>query len=1078
MQIASFSPSVNIIRDKDREISYVRTINGQLTFEQIVQSAQSSIRSFSIIGAYGTGKSTFLWALERAVLHGGAYFDHFDYFIKGYSQYKILDLVGEFISLQEAFSKELKCEVDQVFDALQKQASKLKDKQIGLIIRIDEFGKFLEYAAKNNPEKDFYFLQQLTEYINNDKGNVILITTQHQDFSGYALSLSESQRNEWIKVKGRFKEIGFNVPAEQLLLIAADRLDLVKKGKVPAKDVSSLLDIVREAKAFPLTDYFDEKVAKKLYPLELLAGSVMTLALQRYGQNDRSLFTFLDSEDYKGIKQFIVGDSKAPFYNLVEVFDYLLYHYYSIITAQRNPDFRLWKLMQDSIQRAEGLFQDDELIHAIACVKVIGLLQLFSRKSMEIDESFVTRYLILTQGCNVKTALHKLQNFGIVRFRIKENRYILFEGTDVDIEEAIEEARLELSVEHNIRSLNKFFTFPTLLAKKHFLETGTPRYFQFRLSEEPISDIPKGDIDGMINLVFPSISTEESIQLVSSQQVEAILYIYYKNTADIVDQINYLRSIEAARKKYEGDRIAVKEFNALFNYGSHQLRQSVMDNLQSMDSETIAVYFNGVKINDQLSNWKEFNTFLSQVATEIYPHSPVYKNEMVNKNKLSSQISSARSKLLGNIIDQERIEDVGYEKHLFPPDKTIYLSLLKQNGFHQQMGGEWQLTDPTSTSFQAIWQAFLNFLESSKQAKRTLQDFVDEVSVRPFKIKKGLLDFLLPLFLLTKRDSYALYYEGTRFIPQLTGDTIELIIRKPEQYSVKAFHVEGVRLEVFNYYRDLLSQAASTELSKKGFIDTIVPFLTFYKDLPAYAKQTKTITKDSQRLRDAITKATDPEKSFFEDFPQALGYSFIELNDSTDKLEVYFEELRRSIKEIQTSYDALLERFENYIRKDLLGLKDGVTFEEWRTQLQNRFAKAKKDLLPPQMKTFLMRLNSPLEDKNAWLNSIAQAINSKSLDNIQDFEEDILYRKLKEAVEELDNYTDIIKNSSDDDLLDTFKVQLTNIQSGSQSRIVKINQQKLKDVSKRQEKLTKELTDDKNLNIFILARLLEEELKK
>jgi hypothetical protein len=146
--------------------------------------------------------------------------------------------------------------------------------------------------------------------------------------------------------------------------------------------------------------------------------------------------------------------------------------------------------------------------------------------------------------------------------------------------------------------------------------------------------------------------------------------------------------------------------------------------------------------------------------------------------------------------------------------------------------------------------------------------------------------------------------------------------------------------------------------------------------------------------------------------------------------------------------------------------------------LQKRFAKAKKDLLPPQLKTFLMRLNSPLDDKNAWLNSIAQVINSKSLDNIQDFEEDTLYRKLKEAVEELDNYTDIIKNSSDDELLETFKVQLTNIQSGSQSRIVKINQQNLKDVSKRQEKLTKELTDDKNLNIFILARLLEEELKK
>jgi hypothetical protein len=1073
----SFSPSVNIIRDKDKEINYIRTINGQLAFEHIVESVKTSVRSFSIIGAYGSGKSTFLWALEKAVTNKGSYFDYFDYFIKGYAKYDTIDLIGEFASLETCFAKLLQCASDKVLDALKQYADRLKDQKTGLIIRIDEFGKFLEYAAKNNPEKDFYFLQQLTEYINNDKGNVILITTLHQDFSGYAIQLTESQRNEWVKVKGRFKEIAFNVPAEQLLHIAAQRMSSFDTMKVDKQKVDALWKVVNKAKAFPLTDFFTEEIGNKLYPLELMAASVLSLALQRYGQNDRSLFTFLDSEDFKGIRSFINQDQEG-LYDLVEVCDYLVYHYYTIITAQRNPDYRIWKLIQDSTQRAEGLFDGEELVHALTVIKIIGLLQLFSRKSMVIDDTFISTYLKITKDIEVNAVLRKLKSFGIVRFRSKQHRYILFEGTDIDIEEAIAEARSEVSSDTHIGMIDKYFRFPVLLAKKHFIETGNPRFFEFQISTSPLDRGPKGDVDGIINLVFGDPNIEPFITTISERQQDAVVYIYYKNTKNILDQINYIQQIQVARKKYEGDRVAHKEFNALYDIASVELKQIVMDSLHRMDSSLLGIYYGGQEVGAQIPTWKSFIAFLSDVVSRVYHSSPEYRNEMVNKSKISSQIASARRLLLTRLIEQESIEDLGYDKDLFPPDKTIYLSLIKQNGFHQQIGGEWQLTAPTNDTFQVIWQEFLNFIESSKQSKRTLQEFVTIISSRPFKLKKGLQDFILPLFLLIKRDSFALFYEGTRFIPQITVETIDLILRKPEQYSIKAFHVEGMRLEVFNQYRELLNQATTTTLSKKSFIDTIIPFLTFFKDLPTYAKQTKSISKDAQRLRESITKATDPEKSFFEDFPQALGFSLSALNESPEKMQSYFESLRTCIKEIQLSYDALLDRFENYIQFDLLGYKDQQDFDTWRSVLQKRFTKAKKDLLPASLKTFLLRLNSPLDDKKAWLNSIAQVLLGKSLELIQDFEEDTLHRKLKDSIEELDNYTDILANTTDDDAMHTFKVQVTHLRSGTQSRIVKINQQNLKSVAQKQELLKKELSEDKNLNIFILTQLLEEQLKK
>lgn len=89
----------------------------------------------------------------------------------------------------------------------------------------------MEYAAKNNPEKELYLWQQFTEFINDADRNAILLTTLHQNFNSYARGLSESQRNEWTKVKGRFKEIVFNEPVEQLLYLAAKRIETTPRKR-------------------------------------------------------------------------------------------------------------------------------------------------------------------------------------------------------------------------------------------------------------------------------------------------------------------------------------------------------------------------------------------------------------------------------------------------------------------------------------------------------------------------------------------------------------------------------------------------------------------------------------------------------------------------------------------------------------------------------------------------------------------------------------------------------------------------------------------------------------------------------
>ena len=100
------------------------------------------------------------------------------------------------------------------------------------------------------------------------------------------------QFKEWEKVKGRLKEVPFNEPIDQLLYFASERNQFEKtrlKGKA--------LELFKLIKAHNISDKkqtIDNKLAEKLLPLDYISAEVLCKSLQRYGQNERSLFSFLD----------------------------------------------------------------------------------------------------------------------------------------------------------------------------------------------------------------------------------------------------------------------------------------------------------------------------------------------------------------------------------------------------------------------------------------------------------------------------------------------------------------------------------------------------------------------------------------------------------------------------------------------------------------------------------------------------------------------------------------------------------------------------------------------------------------
>lgn len=173
-----FNLSINISQGVSDNFNYIVTPNAQKVYGNIVDSFQSGIHSFLIIGTYGTGKSSFLMALEQDLLNNKSKLVSERSVFADAKSFEFMNIVGDYSSLSTLLSKELSIapsdDSKNVFSTLTRYLIKLKDQNKFLFIFIDEFGKILEHAANNNPEKELYFLQTLAEFVNVSSRNVIL----------------------------------------------------------------------------------------------------------------------------------------------------------------------------------------------------------------------------------------------------------------------------------------------------------------------------------------------------------------------------------------------------------------------------------------------------------------------------------------------------------------------------------------------------------------------------------------------------------------------------------------------------------------------------------------------------------------------------------------------------------------------------------------------------------------------------------------------------------------------------------------------------------------------------------------
>ena len=537
---------------------YVVTTQARQSLERIAEGsdAKSGQRAWRITGDYGSGKSSF--ALLLAHLFAGRDSNlppqirkalDLSTLRRNQVSYLPVLVTGSREPLSLAVARSLSTALQQQFDGRSrlKVSERLtvalaesglvtdqttlefileanselivKGKTKGLFIILDELGKFLEFAALHPDRQDVFFLQQLAELsTRSGREPIFTLGLLHQGFNAYADMLSQSAQKEWEKVAGRFEEILFDQSLDQVTHLIGSALNTSERLQPRGIDTKSR-QAMRAAAGFgwfgaapAISSLVD--TAPSLYPLHPTLVPVLVKLFSRFGQNERSLFSFLLSSEPFGLQSFAHGKAGPDnFYLTHHLYDYAASNFGHRLSVQSYRSH--WNHIE-SLIRSFPSQNDIE----IAVLKTVGLLNLIN--SPELVPTDETIALALGRhgddsGKTVQSAIGRLQKERHVLFwRGRAGGYCLWSHTSVNLEAAYEAAGRALGHAHRVAAhITEQLDARPLVARRHYIQTGNLRHFNVAYCGiaqlQSVASAPKENADGRI--IIPLCETPEEQEL-------------------------------------------------------------------------------------------------------------------------------------------------------------------------------------------------------------------------------------------------------------------------------------------------------------------------------------------------------------------------------------------------------------------------------------------------------------------------------------------------------------------------------------------------------------------------------------
>ncbi len=793
----------------------------------------------------------------------------------------------------------------------------------GVLLILDELGKALEHAARHDGD-DIYVLQELAETAQRSSHHpFFVIGILHQSFDNYAIQLDALARNEWGKVQGRFTDVPFLEPAEQLIRLAGHAVDQIRNGQAPRADLQRIIETVaNELTAHGLAPRHMRPeeflaVALSAAPLHPLTLIALPYLFRRLAQNERSIFAYLASQEPYGVQD-LARSGEGRLIRLADLYDYCSANVGGLLAGQIVS--RHWIEIGDAIDRAPDLSE-----FQVQVLKTVGLLGILSEfchlkatpeaVGLAVDDAAFSP--------EARAALEELKRHSLVTFRRFDGTYRIWEGSDIDVEERLAEGRRRAGRQLDLAgTLRRYLPARPIVARRHSYESGAVRFFDVQYLESPdvpANISPEGDADGVVALclsdhqagadAFRRWATDPSADWPANLIV--VVPQHLRGLREAASELRALNWVWENTPGLRDDRVARRELAERTTAVEQSLVSTVellLDPRPEPFGSLAAWFHSGRQV--EVETLTAAKQFCSTVMDELYSVSPRIHNELINRRVLSSAAAAARRTLIERMLDQSSQALLGMSG--YPPERSMYESVLLDSGLHREDGSVWTFGPPPPEDPRRlipVWNELRRVIFNPSSDPVPVDQLFAHLGAPPFGVTLGVLPVLLTAFLLAYPDETSLYREG-RFVPEPAIADFEVLLRRPELFAVAGSRVEGERAAVVQRFARGLNV-------RPAIVPVVRALVRGVRSLPESAWRTQRVSPEAMAVRRAFEQSGSPERLLFHELPSAVGQQpFTDVGMvNPERIGAFFDRLNAAIQELSQISPTHI----TYARDTLLG---------------------------------------------------------------------------------------------------------------------------------------------------------------
>ena len=744
---------------------------------------------------------------------------------------------------------------------------------------IDEMGKTLEHAAMDGG--DVHLFQELAEAAFRSNGRLLVIGVLHQAFDDYAHRLAREARDEWLKVQGRFVDIPVNLAGEEQLELIS-RAILADSGGVDP----SILRAVAEAVTAGRRGSVDALQARleRCWPLNPVVACLLgPLSRRRFGQNQRSIFGFLNSAEPYGFQDFLANTSAdgGALYDAEWLWSYLRANLEPSILA--SPDGHRWSTAVDAVERCEARGADAAQIRVVKTVALVDMLR--ERSGLVPSIAVIAAANPNLEAGQVERLVEGLKSWSVLIDRRHLGSVSIYAGSDFDLDEALSAARGE-SGTLDLTHLRSIGVLAPVLAKRHYHDTGALRWFEVDVATtdealERISKyVPQRGATGMFLLLLNASGEDRrKLQRTFAHLCEAVgdrpialgLASDGYTLRELALELVAYDRVQATRNELRGDPIARRELSGAMARCSAELEDRLRASLDATDWRVPVLERDGVELARHAVGTARLAAIASDIAESLYPESPRIANELLNRTKPSSNAVAATRALMHAMVSRPTEPRLGIRD--FPAEGGLYASVLEAAGLHVDDGdGGFRFASPAGADpahLRHAWrEADAMFAAAGPGASAgQLQELWRG---RPFGMRDGLLPVLTLSYVLSRLDRLTIYLDEV-FSPVPSDFFVDRLLQNPDAIRLRWSEYNDEQADSVAAVARVVSAATGSLVPPGDPLAVSRALVGLVMSAAPWSQRTMGLGPTARRVRDLAKKASDPNKLLLDDLPHLLG---------------------------------------------------------------------------------------------------------------------------------------------------------------------------------------------------------------